>query len=85
MPSSGSTSLKLGTGGTMPCSRILTAITSSMPTPIGWPVKPLVLAITISLARRAEGLAQRHDLGGGAAAAGRRVGLVGHEDGLGAP
>ena len=34
----------------MPYSRILTAITSSTPTPMGWPVKPLVLATTISLA-----------------------------------
>ena len=34
----------------MACSRILTAITSSTPTPIGWPVKPFVLAMTISLA-----------------------------------
>ena len=34
----------------MPYSRILTAITSSTPTPMGWPVKPLVLATTMSLA-----------------------------------
>ena len=47
MPRSGSGSLKLGTGGTMPVSSALTATTSSMPTPIGWPVNPLVLATTI--------------------------------------
>ena len=49
MPSSGSTSLKLGTGGTTPCSSALTATTSSIPTLMGWPVKPLVLQITIWL------------------------------------
>ncbi len=34
----------------MPCSRILTAITSSTPTPMAWPVKPLVLAMMMLLA-----------------------------------
>ncbi len=34
----------------MPCSKILTAITSSTPTPIGCPVKPLVFATMISFA-----------------------------------
>ena len=37
----------LATGGTIPVSRIFTATTSSMPTAIGWPVAPLVLATTI--------------------------------------
>ena len=31
----------------MPLSRIFTAMTSSIPTPIGWPVNPFVLATTI--------------------------------------
>ena len=84
-PSSGSTSLKLGTGGTMPCSRILTAMTSSIPTPIGWPVNPLVLAMTISLRRVAEHATQRGHLGRRAAASRRRVGLVRHEHRLAAP
>ena len=37
----------LGIGGTTPVSSALIAITSSMPTAIAWPVKPLVLAITM--------------------------------------
>ena len=40
----------------MPVSSALTATTSSSPTPIGWPVKPLVLAITMRSACVAEDL-----------------------------
>ena len=43
-PRSGSGSLRFGTGGTTWCSRIFTPITSSTPTPIGWPVNPFVFA-----------------------------------------
>ena len=50
-----------------------------MPTPIGWPVKPLVFAITIVVGVAVEDRAQCVDLGRGAAAAGRGVGLVGDE------
>ena len=59
-PRSGSTSRKFGTGGTRPVSSALIATTSSMPTPIGWPVKPLVLAITIcvGVCRRTRGAAR---------------------------
>ena len=38
--------MKFGTGGTMPVSSAFTAMTSSIPTPIGWPVNPFVLATT---------------------------------------
>ncbi len=51
-PSSGSTCSKLGTGGTIPVSSALTATTSSIPTPIGCPVSPLVLAISMRSAAR---------------------------------
>ena len=49
MPSnSGSASLKLAIGGTRPVFKQRTAIASSNPAPIEWPVKPLVL-LTITL------------------------------------
>ena len=49
MPSnSGSASLKLAIGGTSPVLRQRTAIASSNPAPMEWPVKPLVL-LTITL------------------------------------
>ena len=72
-----------GPAGRCPSRAILTATTSSSPTPIGWPVKPLVLAITIWSASAPKTRAQRVDLGRGAAAAGRGVGLVRDEDRLG--
>ena len=84
-PSSGSGSLKLGTGGTMPVSSALIATTSSMPAPMAWPVKPLVFVIDDLVRCGAERRPQRADLRGGAAAARRRVRLVRDEHGRPAP
>ena len=53
-----------------------------MPVAIACPVKPFVFAMTMLSARGAEDAPQREDLGRGASAAGRGVGLVGDEDGL---
>ena len=53
----------VGTGGTMPVSSAFTATTSSMPTPMGWPVKPFVLAMTTRSASAPNTRRKREDLG----------------------
>jgi hypothetical protein len=75
-PSSGSTSWKFGTGGTIPVSSALIAITSSMPDAHRVPREPLRVGDHDPRRVLAEHLPQRVDLRRGAAAARRRVRLV---------
>ena len=48
LPSSGSASLKFAIGGRRPDAKPYKPVASSIPTPIGWPVKPFVFVMMIS-------------------------------------